>query len=349
MKRPDRSLPTPVKRWSFAGLILTYWCNARCASCHLCCGPERQEEMSVTQALAYWRSLIGAGAGGCRVHLSGGEPFGNWEGLVELCQLAKAQGLGPLEKVETNAFWAMNADLVRQRLAALDQAGMGKLVISTDPYHQEFVPIERARLAAKVARESLGEHRVQVRWRDWLKEGFDTDGLSPLQRADLFARYAASGRDRLNGRAARELAPQLQARPVEELAGDSCAERLLRSRHVHVDPGGRVMPGTCAGIVLGLMDRKSIGEIWQRLTEDWASRPVVGTLASRGPAELVEWAKAAGFVPQAGYADKCHLCWDIRRHLAGIAELSAELGPSWLYQDHDHCPAGENRLGQAGV
>ena len=39
--------PMPVKYWSFAGLMLTYWCNARCASCYLRCGPERGEEMTV--------------------------------------------------------------------------------------------------------------------------------------------------------------------------------------------------------------------------------------------------------------------------------------------------------------
>ena len=31
--------PMPVKHWTFAGLLLTYWCNARCASCYLCSSP----------------------------------------------------------------------------------------------------------------------------------------------------------------------------------------------------------------------------------------------------------------------------------------------------------------------
>jgi len=289
--------------------------------------------MSVEGALAYWRSLAGAAPNGCRVHLSGGEPFGDWERLIDLCRRAKAEGLGPLEKVETNAFWATDGQEVRRRLAALDEAGMKKLVISADPYHQQFVPLERVRLAARLAGEVLGEQRVQVRWRDWLADGFDTDRVGGPQRAELFARHAAFGRDRLNGRAAWELAPLLQLKPPEEFTDNPCAERLLRSRHVHIDPLGVVMPGTCAGIVLGHAGAESIGDIWQRLAEDHASRPVVGALAGRGPAGLVERARKSGFVPRRGYAGKCHLCWDVRRYLVDKAEFSAELGPAWLYRE----------------
>jgi len=323
----------PVKYWSFAGLMLTYWCNARCASCYLCCGPHRREEMSVEEALGYWESLAAASPTGCRVHLTGGEPFGDWDRLLELCRRAKAQGLGPLEKIETNAFWATDAGLVKARLEELDRCGMGKLVISTDPYHQEFVPMHRVRLAARVAGEVLGEHRVQVRWRDWLKDGFDTDGLPPSRRVELFARYAAGGRDRFNGRAVVELTRGQPFKPLEALADNPCDERLLRSRHVHIDPQGRLMPGTCSGIVLGHADRESVGDIWRGLADDYASRPVTGTLASGGPVRLAKLAEATGFVPQAGYAGKCHLCWDVRKHLVDVSSFSGELGPAWLYQD----------------
>ncbi len=286
------------------------------------------------QALGYWRSLQQACPQGCRVHISGGEPFGNWPRLIELVQQAKAECLGPLQKIETNAFWAEDAVLVRDRLKALDEAGMGKLVISTDPYHQAFVPIAKARLAAAVAGEVLGPNRVQVRWRDWLVEGFDTAGLEDQAWADLVSRYATGGRDRLCGRAAETLTAHLQLKPLREFADEPCNRSLLRSRHVHIDPQGYVMPGTCAGLVLGQARRESIAEIWRRLLADHADRPVLGTLARRGPVGLLPMAESAGFVPSAGYADKCHLCWDIRRWLALKAKglYADELGPMELYQ-----------------
>jgi hypothetical protein len=321
----------PVKYWSFAGLLMTYWCDARCASCYLNCGPDRTEWLDPDRGAAFWEGLVAASAQGCRVHLTGGEPFGRWELLIGLCRRAKEQGLGPLEKVETNASWGVGEKLVRDRLAALDDAGMHKLVVSTDPYHQEFVPIERARLLARVAEDVLGAHRIQVRWRDWLARGFDTGRLAERERNRLFAQYASAGRDRQNGRAADRLAPLLPARPAREYANQPCSEALLRSRHVHVGPDGLVMPGVCAGIVLGRLGPDSAADVWRRLDAEHDARPIVSTLAREGPVGLLPGAAAAGFAPAAGYADKCHLCWDVRRFFVREGMHLEELGPAWAY------------------
>ena len=326
--------PMAVKHWSSAGLVLTWWCNARCASCYVCCGPERSEWMATDDALRWWGELADASPHGCRVHLTGGEPMGRWDGLLELCR--RAQGhLGQryvLEMVETNAFWATGAQVVRRRVRALDCAGMRRLKISTDPYHQQFVPISRCRLAAEVAAEVLGSDRVQVRWRDWLAEGFDTAGLAPGQLSELMAQYARKGRERLTGRAAQLLADMLPSTKVADLRGDGCRESLLRSRHVHVGPGGEVMPGTCAGILLGSARRRSIAEIWSALEGDWAERPIVAALARGGPVGLLDRARRAGFVPRDEYAGKCHLCWHMRTHLGTEGLHADELGPPWMYR-----------------
>jgi MoaA/NifB/PqqE/SkfB family radical SAM enzyme len=331
MPRGNVSEPMPVKHWSFAGLLLTYRCNARCESCYLCCSPDRTEAMSAESAIAIWEGLICVSPHGCRVHLSGGEPFLDWPRLIEICRAARRAGLSPLEKVETNAFWADSPRTVRERVRQLDEAGMGKLSISADPYHQQYVALSRARLAADVAREELGPSRVQVRWEDWLRGGADTGALPADERKGLFLRYAVQGRDRLGGRAAEELAPLLELKSLAELPDKPCREALLRSRHVHVDPEGRLMPGTCAGIVLGRCGEKSIAEIWRELDESHASRPVVGRLALGGPKALLGEALSAGMKPRDAYASRCHLCWDVRRYLASRGMYPEEIGPAWMY------------------
>ena len=331
MTNVRRSQPMPVKYWSFAGLMITYSCNARCASCYLACGPDRREAMPVDSALAVWQGLIAACPHGCRVHISGGEPFLDWPRLIDLCRRGKAMGLGPLEKVETNAFWADSDAIARERCRELDQGGMETLAISADPYHQQFVPLANCRRLAAAAAEVLGAGRVQVRWRDWLESGCDTQDLAPGERAELFARYAQQGRERYNGRAADEIAGFLPIKPVEDLSDSPCSESLLRGRHVHIDADLRVMPGTCAGIVLGRCGPQTVGEIWQRLNDNFHRRPIVGTLGRLGPAGLVPEAVAAGFTPRQGYAGKCHLCWDIRRFWSRVGGHGDELGPAWLY------------------
>ncbi len=322
----------PVKYWSFAGLMLTYWCNASCASCYLNCSPSCKDELSVEQALEIWRGLIEASPHGCRVHLTGGEPFGNWPKLLEICRRAKAQGLGPLVKVETNAFWATDAETLADRIKALDEAGMEKFGISADPYHQQFVPIEHCRLAAKIAQDILGPDRVQVRWMDWLKDGFDTADLSDSERADLFMQYACQGRDRMNGRAAELIAAHLLQKPATAFKNNPCERALLRSKHVHIGPDGVIMPGTCAGIILGKAKKqKEIAEIWKDLDKTHGKRFIVGTLSNIGPLGLLTHAKKGGYVEKKGYASKCHLCWDMRRHFSREGYYLDELGPVGLY------------------
>ncbi|MCD4699110.1 MAG: radical SAM protein, partial [Phycisphaerae bacterium] len=91
----DKSRPMPVKHWSFAGLMLTYWCNARCASCYVCSSPSAGGDMTVETGLVFWEGLQAASPHGCRIHIGGGEPFGRWDILIELLRQAKAAGLGP--------------------------------------------------------------------------------------------------------------------------------------------------------------------------------------------------------------------------------------------------------------
>jgi hypothetical protein len=60
---------------------------------------------------------------------------------------------------------------------------------------------------------------------------------------------------------------------------------------------------------------------------------IVQPLCARGPAGLLERARATGFRPRAeGYASKCQLCFDLRRHLIqSPAAPTAGLGPAGVY------------------
>ena len=333
MSRPDRGRPMTVKHWTRAGLMLTDWCNAACACCYANCGPHGAAWLGAEQAVAVWAGLVRASPHGCRVHLTGGEPFGRFEHLLAVCRLAQRQGVGPLESIETNAFWADDDGRTRQWLAALDEAGMGRLSISADPYHQQFVPIDRPRRLAQIARQALGPQRVRVRWEDWLADGADTSALPADERGQLFDRYAARGRYRLTGRAVDGLTGQMPRSPAAQLACGPCGHRLLRGGHVHVSATGEVWPATCLGIAIGNALLETPAEIWARLDRHWRGSLVVGPLAQHGPTALLARAGQTGFVPRAGgYATKCQLCFELRRHLIQHDEVAeGQLGPMSVY------------------
>jgi organic radical activating enzyme len=321
--------------WEFAGLLLTYWCNARCAFCYVSSGPDRGGQMSVAQALRLWAGLdrLAASHGKTmRIHLSGGEPFRDWPRLVSIVRAARDAGLTPVEKIETNAFWATDDDRTRARLELLDALGVRKLVVSTDVYHQEFVPFDRVRRCVDLGRKVLGRARVQVRWWGFFQQPVDVRGASPTDRQRAYQAALARHRDRLTGRAAERLATLLPCYPAERFEGQACPEEVLRSRHVHIDPYGNVFPGVCNGIILGNALADDVEGVWQRLAGRWREHPVVAAVVAGGSYELMQRAGAFGYreLP-GGYAGKCHLCSHVRQFLVDRELWPDHVGPPECY------------------
>ena len=293
--------------------------------------------MTADTAVRFWKELQETSPHGCRVHITGGEVFGNWELLVEILTRARSEGLTPPDKVETNAFWATDDQIVRKRIEALDAAGMRKLGISADSFHQQFVPIENLHRLARIATEMLGTDRMQIRWKDFLDNPSDFDFCVPARGQNFckeaLASWISEKHERLTGRAGEVLAPHLPLHPVESFAGKNCREGLMRSRHVHISPQGYVFPGVCAGIVLGNAAEMSIADIREKVKDDYSGRAVLGSLVRGGPVELLDVAKSFGFESQTGYASKCHLCWKIRKYLRSERLFSDEIAPAWMYEN----------------
>lgn len=377
-----KPLPNPLrlKHWTFAGLLITYWCNARCAFCYVYSGPNKKgPTLTVDQALSFWRSLnrlleedgLKIDGGGaplpCKIHFAGGEPFYDFDRLLAIANAAKSAGLKHFEKVETNAFWAKDAAETRRRLQLLKDAGMQMLMISADVYHQEFVPVERCRRAADIAREILGDQGVRVRWWDSLQVEQDVLALPEPQRRHAFADALVRHRERLLGRAADQLADLYECHPPEHFRQQHCAEATLASKHVHIDAYGNVFPGVCSGIIWGRIASPaatpllapspptpetpaadpavwpsrfpSIHTLWRYAAAWWPKHPIIGRVVEGGSYRLYEFARDQGFVARSGgYANKCHLCHDVRRWLYHHGFFASTLGPEEVY---DEVPKGE--------
>ena len=334
----DRASGETLAVWEFAGLMLTYWCNARCAFCYVCSGPDRDGEMSVDDAIGHWSSLdrLAAAHGrSMRIHLAGGEPFHDWVQLVSILRAARDARLSPVEKVETNAFWAADDGLTRSRLELLDALGLGTLVISWDPYHAAYVPVDRVRRCVEIARRVLGRGRVRVRWWEFLHDPVDVRRLDAKQREDVFREALQRHKDRLTGRAAIELAHLCERHSAATFAGQHCVDAILRSRHVHIDPYGNIFPGTCGGIILGQTGGgglRTVEQVWQQFSSRWHENPVAQAVVAGGSYELLQRVRPLGYreLP-GGYADKCHLCAHIRQFLVDCGIWPQAVGPPACY------------------
>ena len=317
------------KLWRSAGLLLTYKCNCSCEFCYYNCSPQQNGLMSVDTAISAWQSLKALAGDSAKIHITGGEPFLCWEHLKEILQQAKKHNLGEVDTIETNGFWACDEELIKERLTILDQLGMHRLKISTDPFHQEFVDIEPVRLLADIALNILGRTRVLIRWRKYLENPVKMKGLSSEELKQQYTEAMDDYPCRFTGRAGGRLAELAAYESVKELISANCKSTFLGAKGIHIDPYGNVFSGTCSGIIIGNFIAQPLDEIWR----NWrpASDRVIDLLFRFGPVGLLDEAAELGYKSAECYAGKCHLCTSIRQFFFEKGLHTSTIGPAECY------------------
>jgi len=317
------------KLWRSAGLMLTYKCNCACEFCYYNCCPDKGGLMPVDTAISAWQSLKIIAGDNAKIHLTGGEPFLYWDHLLEILEQAQRQNLGKVDLVETNGFWATSEKIVTQRLKKLNELGMNRFKVSTDPFHQQYVDIEPVRRLAGMAADILGPDRVLVRWQKYLDDPIDMKSLSP---AELERQYIKAIKDypcRFNGRAAGKLAGLVASKSIESFAAMKCKSAFLGAKGVHIDPFGNVFSGTCSGIIIGNVNQTPLEDIWKQF--DPHSSGLISTLFNNGPYGLLAVAEKPGYKTSELYAGKCHLCTSLRQFLLEHDLRESVIGPAECY------------------
>ena len=329
----------PIPEPYSAGVLLSYKCSGACKHCLYACSPrwhadsisEADAELVLTQLAGKMRGKypfpgqVGVNDG---VHFTGGEPFLNVPLLLRLVEIAARVGI-PTTFVETNGFWATDYATARETLLALHDAGLDGILISANPFILEQVPFERTERAARISREVFGDNAIvyqQLFFEQFKRMGlrgtlpFDEYlelGGQALQYVELFA----------NGRVPYKMAHLFEHHPAAAYFHASCRRELIRDWHIHVDNYGNYMPGFCGGLSLG--DARDLDAVIRGI--DLNRLPVIAALLD-GLGALYELGAAWGYRERAqGYISKCHLCLDVRRHLARHGDF-AELRPAEMYE-----------------
>ena len=319
------------KLWRSAGLMLTYKCNCACEFCYYNCNPDKGGLMPVETAINVWRSLKILAGDSAKIHFTGGEPFLYWDHLQEILEQGQKQNLGKVDLIETNGFWATSEKIVRQRLKRLDEFGMNRFKISTDPFHQEYVDIEPVRRLAEMAADILGPERVLVRWQKYLENPTDMKNLSQVELEQQYINAINDYPCRFTGRAAGKLAELVATKSVESLEAMNCKSDFLGAKGVHIDPFGNVFSSTCSGIIVGNVNRMPLEDIWKQF--DPRSGGLIGTLFKNGPSGLLTEAEKLGYRRKESYAGKCHLCTSIRQFFFKKGLEKSIAGPAECYAD----------------
>jgi hypothetical protein len=318
------------------GLILSYKCQAACAHCLYNCSPEwsdwmePEEVRTALEAMLIWEQRF-------QVHITGGEPFLNFPLLLHAVETATVLGIS--NYLETNAGWCVREELVEKRFIALREAGLRAVLISCSPFHAESIPLERTFLAIRKALQIFGQQGVIVYLSEWLPQLQTFDHGSTTSLEAYVEAYGAQDAGRLfwegyglisGGRSGYRLGHLVKGRPAGDFQGQSCQQEILYAHHSHFDLYGNFISGFCGGLTVGdwhdlpvLMDRFRSGEYPK----------LILILVEEGPYGLYAFAREVyGYQAlEEGFAGKCHLCVDVRRHLVRQGEFP-ELEPREFYE-----------------
>jgi len=298
------------------GIMANYRCTAACRHCMFACSPDwtdgyitRAADGKITGAVAEKVCRL-LRKGGCRsIHIGGGEPFLDFEGLLALVRIATGAGV-VVEYIETNAFWAADRRKAGQYLRKLARAGADALCISLDPFHAEYVPINMPLSLAGICRD---EGFGYFLWQDRFLQA-----MSKLDRGKTHSRAemeklisptfildtSRSYGIRMGGRALAVEEEYYSRKPAESVAVSKPC-RLLSGGHFHIDLYGRYIPPGCTGIAIPLTE--AVNGI------PGGKYPVMETLLSGGSSALLQNAANLGFeADPRGYTSGCALCFHIR-------------------------------------
>lgn len=335
-------LPTPVS----GGLILSYKCSAECRHCIYACSPRRSADWispeDLEKILGQLSGKILPNVHGSRttglsygLHFTGGEPFLNFDLLCTAVEIA-ADFRIPSLFVETNCFWALDDEVTREKLRILRKKGLRGIMISVNPFFLEYVPFERTERAVRIGIDIFGRNVMVYqleyfrRFRSW---GFkDKIAFEEYLNREKGEEMFQSVEFFVTGRAPYRLRDILSnvypPRPAEFFFGLDCDTPFLRNWHNHFDNYGNYVPGFCGGISLG--DCRQL-DILLKNGLDLGQFPVLGFLVDNDMKGLYHFARDHGYTDRPeGYLSKCHICQDIRRHLA-LQKNFDELRPKEFY------------------
>lgn len=313
-----------------SGIITNYNCTASCRHCMFASSPECKKEFITAEKAEEIATLLEES--GCNsVHIGGGEPFMNFEALCTLIEALNRHCID-VDYIETNAFWCKDRDFVRARLERLKELLVTCVMASVDPFHIEFVPLERPILLCDVLDEMGFDYFI---WQQkFLKrlakldmtKTHTTDELKAVLGEDYITETAREYGLGMNGRAL-AIADQIYGRKsAEQLATADECPTLTRPNHCHIDLYGNAIPSRCTGLSVEARDY-----LEGHFPED--KYPVYSRLVHGGLAELLVYAKTKGFVPDSnGYPTKCTLCYKIREYLFKNYP-SADLAPASFYDE----------------
>lgn len=253
------------------------------------------------------------------MHISGGEIMLYEKEVLQLIRNIRNYFKGDIG-ISTNGFWAVSEEIAVEKTAQLKKAGVTGVAVSADPYHEEFIPLDRPANAVNALVKSglkkhayimgcrlhEGVHGAEMVNRRYdeiymqVKGGHEIPAATPIVRS--IGKGATINRPKKTG------VPRGLCSDLSECLGQRSP---FNPAMVWIDPYGNVM--ICYGIVIGNVYLQSFGDIINNYSHE--NNEITSLLAADGPKGLHALAYRKNRAVPAGYFDECDLCYQVRKTL----------------------------------
>ena len=317
------------------GFCLWLTCNAECGHCLTNSSPRARESLDVEVVKRCLREAAQMGIQGFQV--TGGEPTIFMKKLTDI--FGEGKSLGMSAAMTTNAYFASSKERALSVFGQLAELGLDCVRISTDTYHDPYIPFERV-LTAVEASVELGL-LTAVELTLVRKNPALGDVFKALQRFVPQVRIYTNGT--LPTGAAQMLPEEVfLTRSVSEFRGAGCAQ--AKSLFIDTDGGAyyccnypRGLPGGERADVslycVGNVYRDSIAGVMENMKRS----PVSRILVEKGPNGLLELLRESYgseevdrlHKPQPRYCGLCDFCYSVAGNpdlIPLIAEASGAAG-----------------------
>ena len=333
-------------------MILSYRCSAHCRHCIYGCSPKWSDDAisleDLEKILSELAGKIISSPYGPKttslshgLHFTGGEPFLHFALLCSAVEIANKMKI-PSTFVETNCFWAVDDRTTKEKLKLLKKKGLHGIMISVNPFYLEHIPFERTERVIRLSLDIFGRNTMVYQleyYRRFVRLGIrDKMPLEEYMKKEGPEDFLSGVEFFVTGRAPYKLREILQnyikQHPASYFFDKKCDTPFLRSWHNHFDNYGNYIPGFCGGISLG--DCRELDKLLASGI-DGNKYPVLDFLVRDDMRGLFDFAKQLKYQELLkGYFSKCHLCIDIRKHLALNGKF-LELTPREFYEHIEGC------------
>lgn len=318
----DREVPkssSAIARQKTLSIMLTYRCTAQCKNCGTFSSPKdkSRNEIDVVLSIVEQAKVLGFS----NVVFTGGEATIEWAALVRAIEFSSSLRLP--SRLVTNAHWATDPVITKQKLNILIEAGLSEINYSTGHEHLRFIPIDNI---VNAVVESLKSRLVTVLM-------FEVRSPPTVSLQDITDRILARCGPDLYGRYFKTVeSPWMPVQPfrksatpnetlvnVENIVSRTGCDSVLQTYVLQGD--GRI--SSCCGLgmrtirELQASDGSSdhcLKDAIERSESDWFKV----ALRYIGPEKLLAWAasKDGSIEWENMYAHRCHACIRIYRDKA---------------------------------